>query len=252
MHPFLVVFGREVPLWSVFVDAACVVAIVAGHLEARRRGVDRRALLSMWPWAILGGFVGAHAYFLLAASARALSDRPAAGALNLFQGTSVQGGLIGGALASWAYLRFMGQDALRVFDVCSPGGALAQGVARIGCFAAGCCWGRPTGGPFGVAFERPLSGAPAGASLHPAQLYEAAACAALAAFLHRRLENERLPDGHVFLLYLLGYGVIRFVVQFFRADDDGRLLLGLAHSQYLALATAAACAALLRKRAACG
>ena len=93
-----------------------------------------------------------------------------------------------------------------------------------------------------------MTAAPRGVPLHPAQLYEAALDAALAVWLHRRLEGG-LPPGGAFWRYLGGYGVIRFAVQFLRDDDAGRLLFGLAHSQYLALAMLAGALAMQGCRA---
>src|ERR1035438_9824628 len=69
--------------------------------------------------------------------------------------------------------------SLQAADVFAPGIALGHGIGRLGCFAAGCCWGRPTKLPWGVTFTNPLAeqlvGVPLGIRLHPTQLYESAA-----------------------------------------------------------------------------
>jgi phosphatidylglycerol---prolipoprotein diacylglyceryl transferase len=118
-------------------------------------------------------------------------------------------------------------------------------VGRLGCLAAGCCYGKPFS--LGIVYTDPLALAPLNIPLHPAQLYEAALDALLAWRLHAGLKRRGEPAGKVACGYLLGYAAIRFFVQFFRNDDAGHLVLGLAHSQYMAAALALAGLWLLRR-----
>lgn len=155
------------------------------------------------------------------------------------------GGVIGaGAMGAW-YLRRHGLDFLKLADYFFTPLPLGHAVGRLGCFAAGCCAGAPTAMPWGVRFTHPeslIAHAFKGVAVHPAQLYEAGAnlliWAGLAALLGR-VRSGKAPQGTVVSAYLLAYCVSRFVIEFFRGDDRGGFLAGLAPSQWIALGGAA-------------
>ncbi len=236
MHPVLEIGAWRLQSWGVLNAAACVVALLGALACARTRDVAPGLLVRLWPWCILGGVAGGHLYWLAAGSDVPWSHDRLADVLDVFRGQAIQGGFVGGGLAALAFLRLAKAPLWPVLDVLSPAGAAAQALTRIGCFLAGCCHGSPAPAALGVVYTDPASLAPRGVPLHPAQLYESAALVALAAFLFGELRRRDVPNGRVFALYVGGYGAIRFLVQFLRGDDADRLLLGLAHSQYTALA----------------
>lgn len=108
---------------------------------------------------------------------------------------------------------------LDYFDLAAPSIALAQGFGRIGCFLAGCCYGRETELWFGVVFP-PNPFAPAGVKLLPTQLFSSAGDFVLASVLLWFAKRAR-HRGDVGALYMLLYGVGRFVLEFFRWDERG-------------------------------
>lgn len=229
--------------WGLFVSAAALAVLWLGRRNAPARGISAEIVEGAWPWLVFGGFFGAHLYYLIVVGGWPFHHVPFAGLINPFSGTAVQGGLLGGIIAAAAFLRYRKISFLGFCDVLAPAGALAQALTRVGCFAAGCCYGRPTHSFLGVVYTSPYAdaGTPRGVPLHPAQLYEAVLDLCLAAFLQSRLNHRERP-GRLFAVYLMGSALIRFSVQFFRDDDAGRLLFGLAHSQYLALAMLAVAA----------
>jgi phosphatidylglycerol:prolipoprotein diacylglycerol transferase len=228
--------------------AACVAVLVLALVCIRHRDVRVGLLVRLWPWVVLGALLGAHLYYLVGASDVPLSRRSLADVVNVFEGSAVQGGILGGSLAAVVFLRLAGAPVLAVIDALTPAGAAAQALTRVGCFLAGCCYGRPAPAALGVVFTDPASLAPLHAPLYPAQLIEAALMLVLAVALYRRLVRRDTPDGRLLWLYLAGYGLIRFTVQFFRGDDADRLVWGLAHSQYAALAMMLFAAAMLARR----
>ncbi|HLE62377.1 MAG TPA: prolipoprotein diacylglyceryl transferase, partial [Pyrinomonadaceae bacterium] len=128
---------------------------------------------------------------------------------------------------------------------CAPGIALGNFFGRQGCFAAGCCWGKPTDLPWGVKFGQlghEITGVPTDVFLHPTQLYESFSMLIVFFFLlwlHRR----RRFSGQVILAYALLYSVIRFAIEFVRADPRGDVfgltsLTGLSTSQMISLPVA--------------
>ncbi len=123
---------------------------------------------------------------------------------------------------------------------------------RLGCFFGGCCFGRTTEYAIGVSFpphspasvkqfEQELLASKSLPSLpvHPTQLYEAGGCLLIAAVLALWVHPRKRFDGQVFCLFLIAYAALRFLLEFFRADDRGGLL-GLSTSQLIGLAAVAA------------
>ena len=129
-------------------------------------------------------------------------------------------------------------------------------VGRLGCLAAGCCYGRPTSLPWGIALGGdPASSTPPelwGIPLHPVQLYESLANADIGLFLLTcllpRARRRELVPGTVFLAYAALYGAARFLIEFFRFDDRGASLPPFSVSQWLALAAVAAAGWLMLRR----
>jgi phosphatidylglycerol---prolipoprotein diacylglyceryl transferase len=178
-------------------------------------------------------------------------------------GLAYYGGLLAATAAGIAFLRREGFPVGKGIDI--VGAVLALGIffGRLGCFFGGCCFGLPAEPPLGLVF-------PAGSAasyeqfeaglladkylpslpVHPTQLYEAIGCLAIAAFLLLWLHPRKRFDGQVLLAFLILYAVLRFGLEYLRADDRGALL-GLSTSQLIGVAIVLGCAALwqpLRKQ----
>jgi phosphatidylglycerol:prolipoprotein diacylglycerol transferase len=151
------------------------------------------------------------------------------------RGLSFHGGFIGGLVAAWLYTRYKRIDFLALADLCSPGLALSYGIARIGCFLNGCCYGIPTNLPWGVRFHLdPIYGSMTPPS-HPTQLY--AFVASIAVFyILTRIEKRRRYVGQVFFSYLALYSVYRFFIEFLRKGVTAQVALwGLTQAQIVSL-----------------
>jgi phosphatidylglycerol:prolipoprotein diacylglycerol transferase len=163
------------------------------------------------------------------------------------------GGLIGGFLAVAILVPLYKLPFWKVADAFAPAVALGQAFGRQGCFAAGCCWGKPTDSWWGVHFTEKgheYTGVPMyGPSnedlyLHPTQLIESftmLAVFALLVWLHRRKKF----DGQVLIAYGIIYSIFRFSIEFIRDDPRGDLFglttaTGLSTSQIVSLVVAAA------------
>lgn len=137
---------------------------------------------------------------------------------------------------------------LDYFDIVMPEVALAQAFGRIGCFLAGCCYGRPTDSVFGVVFPED-SLAPAGIKLIPTQLISAAGDFAIAIILiiladvvFKKAKESSLKaktgfgmvSGDIGCIYMFLYGIGRFLVEFLRNDVRGTVG-NLSTSQFISL-----------------
>lgn len=134
---------------------------------------------------------------------------------------AVHGGLLGGLLAAYLLARRFGFSFFALTDVYAPAAALGQGIGRLACFAAGCCFGSESGAPWAVVFHDPvareLGGVPLGVSLHPVQLYDALAHFALAALLVT-LHKKRVFPGKLVGVWCIAEGLTRFSIESFRGD----------------------------------
>jgi phosphatidylglycerol:prolipoprotein diacylglycerol transferase len=123
--------------------------------------------------------------------------------------------------------------------VFAPGIALGHAVGRLGCLAAGCCFGRPTGVPWAVTFTNPLAaanvGTPLNVPLHPTQVYESVAEGLILLLLLATEKKGRAYPGRTFWLYMLMYGISRFIIEFYRGDERGVIVGVLSTSQFISV-----------------
>jgi phosphatidylglycerol:prolipoprotein diacylglycerol transferase len=191
-----------------------------GWLAARRAAEPALALVAVAAVAVVA-LVGAHALFALVHGA-------APG------GLASTGGIAGGLATTWVVARLARRPAAALFDALAPAGLLALAIGRVGCFLAGCCYGRPTTLPWGVVFAD-LGPSPR----HPLQLYSAAADLALVALLPARVP----VPGVVACRALAGFGVVRAALELLRDRGATDPVLGdtitLAQAAALALAVGA-------------
>jgi phosphatidylglycerol:prolipoprotein diacylglycerol transferase len=197
---------------------------VARTLFADKEKRDRYAghVTDMAVWVLIAGLVGAK-LLLVAVDYRYFASNPSQ-LFSIFQSGGVfYGGLIGGALVAWWYARRHQLPGWATADALAPGVVLGQAIGRIGCFAAGCCWGKLCTLPWAVTFTDLTAsrtiGTPMDTPLHPVQLYESLATFLIFAFL-LWLAPRKGFHGQVALTYVALYSTARFVLEFWRGDPD--------------------------------
>jgi phosphatidylglycerol:prolipoprotein diacylglycerol transferase len=258
MKPFLLelpIFGwtLSLPTYGTILAAAFLTALWFALRESRKAGLPRDAILDIWIAALVSGIVGAKVLLYLLDLDYYISH-PRAILSSLTSAGVFYGGLAAAILTCAIMVRRRGLPVWRVADVAAPSIALGQAIGRLGCFSAGCCYGRPTSLPWAVTFTDPeahrLTGVPLNVPLHPSQLYLSMADFALFVVLlvvSRRTKRE----GDVFLWYLVLYGLMRGALEFTRGDPRGEML-GFSTSQWIALAAALAGAVLMMRSRAAG
>jgi len=149
-----------------------------------------------------------------------------------------QGGLVFGFLFALWYLRKHRLPTWKVADIIGPALALGHGFGRIGCFTAGCCFGRPGDVPWGIEFQSEyahnLTGVPLQTPIHPTQLYEALLNFLNFLLLFFILKKKKF-NGQVFAFYIINYSILRYFVEFYRGDHPDKAYLILNPSPYLSL-----------------
>jgi phosphatidylglycerol---prolipoprotein diacylglyceryl transferase len=157
--------------------------------------------------------------------------------VNFSQGFVFYGSLIFAIPTMLLFFRFHKIPILPMLDVMAITTCIVHGTGRIGCFFAGCCFGKPTQSIIGVTFTNPASQAePLNTPLHPTQLYSSFFIYSLMTFLMIFSRHKKF-DGQIILLYLLLYSAGRFIIEFFRGDvSRGYLFNGLlTNAQFLSV-----------------
>jgi phosphatidylglycerol---prolipoprotein diacylglyceryl transferase len=229
MRPILFQIG-SVTIYTYGVLAA--VGFLAGLWYAYRRaprvGLDPNQVWNLGIYGILIALATSKIWLILSAWGYYSANPGEIFSIATFQSAGVfYGGIIGGILWVVLYTHFQKMSFLAVLDLGAAPVALGHAIGRLGCFAAGCCYGRPTLVPWGVTFTNPLaekvSGTPLNVSLHPTQLYESAA-----EFLNFVLlvwfGAKRRLTGQIVGAYFILYGIERGTIEFFRGDP-GRTLM---------------------------
>lgn len=139
------------------------------------------------------------------------------------------GGVVCAMVVVVVYVHHHRLDGFAVGDALTPGIAIGQSIGRLGCFAAGCCWGKPTTGFFGYTFHsayaHATTGVPIGIELYPTQLLMAAGQFAIFLLLWH-VAKRRAFVGQVAALYMIVYGSFRFLIDFLRFYDPATMFFG--------------------------
>jgi phosphatidylglycerol:prolipoprotein diacylglycerol transferase len=241
------------PTYGLLVALGFVVALWMAARLSRRAGLDTDSVLNLGIYTAIAAMLGAKVFMLVLDF-----DYYAANPSEIFSWTTLKaggvfyGGLIAALATAFVYLRRSKLPGLATADVFAPAIALGHSIGRVGCFAAGCCWGARSHLPWAVTFTNPeahrLVGVPLEVSLQPTQLYESFAEAVIFAVLYWRFGKRHRP-GAIIGLYLILYPAVRFLVEFVRAHDELNPRLGpLVAEQWIALGLLALGVYLLRRK----
>lgn len=223
--------------YGLMIAVGILAAYFTGEARARKMGLDAGHIFYLVIWCVIGGFLGAKILFWIT-EWKSIAADPGFLGQTLTDGFVVLGGILGGILTAILYCRVKKLPFLAFFDCLIPSVALAQGFGRIGCFLAGCCYGKETNGPFSVTFHTSQY-APNGVALIPTQIYSSVLDFLNYAFLVR-LAGRKKADGEIGAAYLISYSAGRFLLEFFRGDLERGSVGVLSTSQFLSIFTATA------------
>jgi len=248
MYPELFRIGSfPINTYGVFLALAFLCAILITVKLAARDGLPREKVYDLCLWMLLCSLIGSK--ILMMFTEPEYRDHPwQLLSLDFLRSGGVfYGGLIGAVVSGYLLMKRYRLPWWKTADACAPGIAIGNFFGRQGCFAAGCCWGKPTSLPWGVKFTElghEITGVPAGVPLHPTQLYESFSMLIVFFFLFW-LHRRRRFDGQVILMYALLYSIVRFLIEFLRDDPRGDILglttlTGLSTSQLISIVVGAA------------
>jgi len=246
MKPEIEILGISIKTFGVAfaLGFICCGAVVARRLRELGKPAD-------WAYevifaALAGGVVGARGYYLIQHYDQVKHDLIG----NAFSGSGLvwYGGVIGGAIAVIAWMRWRGALALWMLDACAIALALGYAIGRIGCQVSGDGdYGIRSSLPWAMGYPHGTVPTPPGVKVQPTPIYETVAMALLAYALWRL--RDRVRPGVLFAIYLVGSGLERILVEFIRRNHEvlGGLTAPQLESIGLCVLGAAWLAALLRR-----
>jgi phosphatidylglycerol:prolipoprotein diacylglycerol transferase len=242
--PAFPLFGKTLgPLtlhtYGVLLAAAFVAGLWIAARQARREKLDPDKITDLAVYVLIAGLIGAKLGLLVVEWHYYKSNWREL--LSLLQSGGVfYGGLLAAFPVAFFYIRKSGLPGWKAADALIPGVVIGQSVGRLGCFAAGCCYGKPAQLPWAVTFRDLYAartvGTPVDTPLHPTQLYESLATLLILLLLLWISARKRF-DGQVLLSYLLVYSGARFGIEYLRGDAARGFVFGgvLSTSQLVAI-----------------
>ena len=207
--------------YGLLVATGLITGILITIRLGRPQGVTPQQVTDMSFLMILSGIIGSRlAYILMNFTyyrAHLLDI------IKLWQGGLVfSGALIAVVLVMVWYTRRHKLNLWQIGDLWSPAVAIGQGIGRIGCFMAGCCYGKPTDHFWGITFTNPRSIAPLNIPIHPTQLYSSFANLVIFIVLIV-LSGKKKFEGQVLVWFLILHSTARLLIERFRGDDRGMI-----------------------------
>jgi phosphatidylglycerol---prolipoprotein diacylglyceryl transferase len=241
LDPVALAIGPVAIRWfGLTLALALVVELCVGLREGRRKGIDADEVIAVAFWAIICGVVVARLFHALDELDYYL--RHPLEVLSIYEGgLSMWGGMAGGFLGGYVYVRRHALGLGPIADAAAPALLAGQIVGRLGCIVNGDAYGRIADVPWAFTYIHPAALIPMlGLPTHPYPVYEIAWNAVALAGLWRLRTRTRI-DGVVFLAYVVLYSVGRLVLGFFRQED--LLALGLSPAQIASIVALLAAAA---------
>lgn len=217
--------------YGLMIGIGVAVALLLGDYRAKKKGLNGDLIYGLTITTVVLGFLCARVLFIITEWKDFVKDP-----MSFVTGSGfvVYGGIIGGLLVILGYCKWKKMDFGAYLDLMIPSVALAQGFGRIGCFLAGCCYGKETECFLGVTFKNSAY-APNNVKLLPSQLFMAGGDFLIAGIL-LWYAKKNPQKGKISALYLMLYSIGRFFVEFTRNDDRGAVG-SLSTSQFIGIFT---------------
>ena len=226
--------------YGVLLAASYLLGLRLAMWRAKKWGLDPSRVLDLGIYIIIAALVGAKLLLLVVEFDQFRSPKDL---LNLARlGGVFYGGLLLAVGVAFWYIARHRMPFWTTCDVFAPGIALGHVTGRLGCLAAGCCYGKPTDVPWAIVFTNPLAasnvGTPLGIPLHPTQLYEAGAALIILALLLATERRGRPFPGRTFWAYMFLYAISRYIIEMYRGDPRGNVFGMFSTSQFISIVLA--------------
>jgi len=243
MHPILVdAFGFSIHSYGVMLAIGFMVGISLAAKEAVRTGTDPERVLNLTFWILISSIIGSRLFHCIVFYPQYLQDPLRV--LKIWEGGLVfYGGFLGAVAVSVLYTRLHKMNFWQISDIMIPSVMLGLMFGRIGCFMAGCCFGKacPEDFALSITFDHALGLGVKNVPLYPTQLMSAVNALTIFALLWLYRKRKRF-HGELLAVAMLLYPVTRSLIEILRDDPRGFLnvgLVSLSESQVVSLAMVA-------------
>lgn len=234
MYPYLKINDFQIPFYWIFMMIGIISSIVVLYLINRTKKIlESQDLLYSILFGICGGILGAKIMYLITSIPIMIEDPRKILPLIFEGGLVFYGGLIFGVIAIMYYIKSYGLNPVKILDLFALVLPLGHAFGRVGCFMAGCCYGLKTDKWYGVYFKYSVDESIRLTKVVPIQIIEAIFLIVIFVILLIAYFKFYKPF-LIIKLYLFLYGVLRFIIEFFR-DDDYRGIAILSTSQWISL-----------------
>ena len=220
MHPIFLKFSYiTIHTYGFFVAMGFLAGILLAKSEAKRMGIDHEKIMDLCFYIMIAAIAGSRLFYVVINHEFFLSNP-----LDIFKiwngGLVFYGGFIVALLTAFIYLKIHKIPVWRTTDIAALSLAMGHFLGRLGCFSAGCCFGKECDLPWAVTFTHPETLAPIGIPIHPTQLYSSISNLIIFFFLWFFRKRTKF-DGQLFWMYVLIYGIARSLIEIFRGDFRG-------------------------------
>jgi len=229
MKPILFSIGKiNIPAFFLMIMIATLAATFYGYKLAKKEGADPIVILDFGIIAIIASVIGSRLFHIFIENPSYYYENP----IRIFyfwQGGFVSVGAFVFTIISWiVYVKVRRLEGWRYFDISAAIVPVSIFFVRLGCFFAGCCYGKPTHFFIHLVFKNPASAGGAahpGVPLHATQVYSMINALIMGIILYFVYRYKKF-HGQVLAIFLMYYGVSRFFIEFLRGDEDRGLFFG--------------------------
>jgi len=226
MYPVLLPLGHfNIYTYGFCIAIGFLIGLTLAKREAQKIGIDPEKIMDLAFYFLISGIVGSRLFYIATTPKTYLANP-----LEIFKiwegGLVFYGAFIGALIAGFIYFKKTKLKVWPVLDVFTPSLAIGHFFGRIGCFFAGCCYGKVCDLPWAVTFTNPDSLAEIGKPLHPTQLYSAFSNLIIF-FILTKIRPHKRFEGQLFWTYILIYGINRSIIETLRGDFRGERIFDL-------------------------
>lgn len=239
MLPYVEIFGKVIPTYGICMALGIITTSVCGCIQAHKKKLSVEDLLILVASAVMGVLIGAKilynnlTYGIVGSMKMLVAGRIIELVSNV--GFVFYGGMIGGLIGTYIAYRLTGISPRKYYTSLVPFLPIGHAIGRVGCFLAGCCYGKPSSLPIAVHFNNALSGISPEIAVIPIQLIEAAGNVVIAGYLMAKYSDQKEGDDAI-TEYIILYAFLRFLVEFWRGDIVRGSYGFLSTSQWISMA----------------
>lgn len=243
MFPSINIFNKEISMYTIMIIIGVIVCGIYIVKICKLKKIDDNKIITLLLISSIGVLIGSHLLYALTKidlillfiskihkvnSFKLLIDC----LLEIFCGSVFYGGLIGGLITAYIYMKNKKMNINIISDLCTPIIPLFHFYGRIGCFLVGCCYGIES--KFGFTYKNSLNELANHVSRFPIQLVESFSNLILFIILYIFYKKEKFK-GKLIYIYLISYSILRFIFEFFRGDSYRGFIFGLSTSQFISV-----------------